>query len=108
MDVAPNQTLYVNNLNEKIKKEKLKNYLYMLFSQFGQIIDIVAMRAEKLRGQAWIVFGDTGTATNAMRQMQGFPFFEKSMVSCAVLMFFIRSPHRLSSSVAHSICERQV
>jgi U2 small nuclear ribonucleoprotein B'' len=37
------------------------------------------MRAERLRGQAWIVFANTGIATNALRQMQGFPFFEKPL-----------------------------
>ena len=80
MDVAPNQTLYIKNLNEKIKKDPLKKSLYCLFSQFGQIIDIVSMRGEKLRGQAWVVFADTGTATNAMRQMQGFPFYDNPLV----------------------------
>lgn len=29
--------------------------------------------------QAWVVFAEKSMATNALRQMQGFPFFEKKM-----------------------------
>jgi hypothetical protein len=47
----PSQTLYLNNLNEKVKKNVLKKTLYALFSQFGKVIEIVACRGIKLRGQ---------------------------------------------------------
>lgn len=67
MDVKPNQTIYVNNLNEKIKKDELKKSLYAIFSQFGQIIDIVALKTLKMRGQAFIIFSDINSATNALR-----------------------------------------
>eukprot|EP00968_Pinguiococcus_pyrenoidosus_P021889 scaffold2952_cov312-Pinguiococcus_pyrenoidosus.AAC.4 len=45
----------------------------------GKILDIVACRGKKLRGQAWVVFDELQPATNALRQMQGFPFFDKPM-----------------------------
>lgn len=77
MDVPPSQTIYVNNLFEKVPKEELKKCLYAMFSQFGKILDIVALKTYRLRGQAWIVFADVGAATNALRTMQGFPFFDK-------------------------------
>ncbi|KIY99925.1 U1 small nuclear ribonucleoprotein A [Monoraphidium neglectum] len=48
-----------------------------MFSQFGKIVDVVALKTYRLRGQAWVVFADVAAATNALRQMQGFPFFEK-------------------------------
>jgi RNA recognition motif-containing protein len=67
MDVKPNQTIYVNNLNEKIKKDELKKSLYAIFSQFGQIIDIVALKTLKMRGQAFIIFSDINSATSALR-----------------------------------------
>lgn len=79
MDVAPNHTLYLNNLNEKIKKEVLKKSIYSVFSQFGKILDVVCCRGIRLRGQAWVVFADVPSATNALRQMQGFPFYDKPM-----------------------------
>jgi hypothetical protein len=41
-DAAPSQTIYINNLNEKVKKAALKKSLYAVFSQFGSIVDIVS------------------------------------------------------------------
>lgn len=79
MDVRPNQTIYINNLNEKIKKDELKKSLYAIFSQFGQILDIVAMTTLKRRGQAFVIFKEIGSASNALRTMQGFPFYDKPM-----------------------------
>lgn len=79
MDIRPNHTIYVNNLNEKIKKDELKKSLYAIFSQFGQILDIVAMKTLKTRGQAFVVFKEISSATNALRSMQGFPFYDKPM-----------------------------
>lgn len=74
-----NNTLYINNLNEKIKKEELKRELYYAFSQFGLILDIVAMRTAKMRGQAFVVFDDIFCAERAFREMQSFNFFGKPM-----------------------------
>lgn len=37
------------------------------------------MFSETLWRQAWVVFAEKSMATNALRQMQGFPFFEKKM-----------------------------
>lgn len=79
MDIRPNHTIYINNLNEKIKKEELKKSLYAIFSQFGQILDIVALRTLKMRGQAFVIFKEISSATNALRTMQGFPFYDKPM-----------------------------
>lgn len=79
MDIRPNHTIYVNNLNEKVKKDELKKSLYAIFSQFGQILDIVALKTLKMRGQAFIIFKEISSATNALRTMQGFPFYDKPM-----------------------------
>ncbi|XP_061429525.1 U1 small nuclear ribonucleoprotein A-like [Lethenteron reissneri] len=79
MDIRPNHTIYINNLNEKIKKDELKKSLYAIFSQFGQILDIVALKTLKMRGQAFVIFKEISSATNALRSMQGFPFYDKPM-----------------------------
>ena len=60
---------------------ELKKSLYAIFSQFGPILDIVALKTLKMRGQAFVVFRDLTSATNALRSMQGFPFYDKPMVS---------------------------
>ena len=124
--IPPNQTLYVNNLNDKIGKQgentcvlcfgaplltlgptELRRSLYSLFSQFGGILDVVALKTPKARGQAFVVFEvraefeldacvaqmgrmtrqqTISSASNAMRTMQGFPFYRKEMVSACVLV----------------------
>ncbi|KAK4876579.1 hypothetical protein RN001_009085 [Aquatica leii] len=79
MDIRPNNTIYINNLNEKVKKVELKKSLYAIFSQFGQILDITAIKTLKMRGQAFVIFKEIQSATNALRSMQGFPFYDKPM-----------------------------
>ena len=78
-EIPPKETIYVNNLNERINKEELKKSLYAAFSQFGPILDVVALKTFRMRGQAFIVFRDIEAATQAVRQMQGFPFYDKPM-----------------------------
>lgn len=73
--------LYVRNLNDKLPKEDLKRNLYMLFATYGVILDIVALKTAKMRGQAHVVFRDIDSSTQAMRALQGFAFFGKDMVS---------------------------
>lgn len=78
-ETRSNHTIYINNLNEKIKKDELKKSLYAIFSQFGQILDILVSRSLKMRGQAFVIFKEVSSATNALRSMQGFPFYDKPM-----------------------------
>ncbi|KAG5954166.1 hypothetical protein E4U32_003387 [Claviceps aff. humidiphila group G2b] len=70
--IAPNQTLYVTNLpSSKIQKADLRTALYMLFSTYGPVLDVVALKTMNMRGQAHIVFRDVQTATQAMRSLDG-------------------------------------
>jgi len=75
----PNNTIRVNNLNEKVKGPKLKRALEAVFKQFGDILEIVAMDSVKRRGQAFVVFDLIEAATDAKTRMQGFPFYDKPM-----------------------------
>ncbi|KAE8376840.1 RNA-binding domain-containing protein [Aspergillus bertholletiae] len=75
----PNQTLYCANLPDKLPKYDLRLSLYMLFSTYGTVLDVVAMKTKKMRGQAHIVFKDVQASTQAMRALQGFDFFGKQM-----------------------------
>lgn len=73
---------------------ELKRSLYCLFSQYGRILDVVALKTSRLRGQAWIVFDEITAASSALRQMQGFPFYDKPMVrrsppSCVCLSLLL-------------------
>jgi len=78
-DIPPNQTLYVNNLNEKICVPELKACLLELFASYGEVIDVVAAGAMRRKGQAFVVFSDISCATNALRALNGFVFLDKPM-----------------------------
>ncbi|KAL2864562.1 U2 snRNP complex subunit MSL1 [Aspergillus lucknowensis] len=75
----PNQTLYCTNLPDKLRKQDLRLSLYTLFSTYGTVLDVVAIKTEKMRGQAHVVFKDVQASTQAMRAVQGFEFFGKPM-----------------------------
>ncbi|CAN6353818.1 unnamed protein product [Urochloa humidicola] len=79
--IPPNVTIYINNLNEKIKLEELKKSLNAVFSQFGKILDVLAFKTLKHKGQAWVVFEDVASATEALKRMQDFPFYDKPMLT---------------------------
>ncbi|KAI8230816.1 U2 small nuclear ribonucleoprotein B'' [Colletotrichum sp. SAR 10_77] len=78
--ISPNQTLYVTNLpSAKIQKNDLRTELYLLFSTYGPVLDIVAMKTMKMRGQAHITFRDIQAATQAMRSLEGFDFLGRPL-----------------------------
>ena len=76
--------LYIKNLDEKVNKNELKRALYMLFSTYGPVLDIVTTRVggkkQSMRGQAHIIYRDIQTSTQAMRALQGFELFGKDLV----------------------------
>lgn len=75
----PNNTLYVANIDWKIKKPLLKRALYSLMTRHGKVLDVVALRKDGLRGQAFVVFDDVQAATAALQTEQGFTFFGKDL-----------------------------
>jgi hypothetical protein len=79
-------SLYLQNLPEKMQKQDLRLSLYMLFATYGPVLDVVAMKSAKMRGQAHIVFRDIQASTQAMRALQGFEFFGKEMVGLLRLL----------------------
>jgi len=78
-EVPPNQTLYVNHINEKVKLPELKTCLHQLFCPYGEILAIQAAGSVARKGQAFVVFKDLPAATNALRAMNGFNFFDKKI-----------------------------
>jgi len=69
----------VSNLEERVKIETLVESLRALFSEFGQVIDIVAKKNLKAKGQAFVVFDDPQSARDAVEEIQGFDLFDKPM-----------------------------
>lgn len=75
----PNCTIYINNLNDKLKVPELKRNIYHYFSQYGNILDIYANKTRRGRGQAFVIYEDLSGATRAVRDSNGFEFFGKRM-----------------------------
>eukprot|EP00124_Ichthyophonus_hoferi_P001172 Ihof_evm13s55 gene=Ihof_evmTU13s55 len=78
-EAAKNHTIYINNLNEKIKIPELKQALNAMFSQFGEILEVFAKKSLACRGQAWISFKEPASATQALASMQDFSFHGRPM-----------------------------
>jgi RNA recognition motif-containing protein len=72
-------SVYVRNLEERIKVDQLKEALTELFSEYGEIVDIVAKTNLKAKGQAFIVFDSIESAQKAIDEVQGFELFDKAM-----------------------------
>ena len=82
MDYADSNSLYVTNLpSSKIQKADLRTALYLLFSTYGPVLDVVALKTMKMRGQAHITFRDVQSATQAMRSLEGQSFLGRDLVS---------------------------
>ncbi|KAF9993689.1 hypothetical protein BGZ80_001811 [Entomortierella chlamydospora] len=77
---APSPSLYIKNLNEKIKLDVLKKSLRAIFGQYGDVLDIVAHSNIRMRGQAFVIFDNKDIATKALTEVQGFPLYGKPMV----------------------------
>lgn len=71
--------MYVQNLEERVKIPQLSGLLRTLFSEFGTVVDIVARKNLKAKGQAFIVYDDPANAKSAIDELQGFKLFDKPM-----------------------------
>jgi len=69
----------VKNLEERIKVPALLESLRGIFSEYGEIIDIIAKKSLKRKGQAFIVFSDVESAQNAIDEVNGFELFGKQI-----------------------------
>lgn len=69
----------MRNLEERVKPDVLKETLRAIFSEYGNVIDIVAKTNLKAKGQAFVVFDKPESAEAAIDEIQGFELFEKPM-----------------------------
>ncbi|KNZ51447.1 uncharacterized protein VP01_394g2 [Puccinia sorghi] len=88
------ETVYLNNLNEKVKLPALKQTLKNLLKNFGPVLDVVAHRSVRMRGQAFVAFADREVAARAVKEVKGFPLYGKPIVwrFCLQEIAFARSP----------------
>ena len=96
------ETLYIQNLNERIQIPGaitircpfgpaslpkhfvgiavLKASLRGLFKSYGEVLDVVAHKNLRMRGQAFVSFASTDIAKKAAKEVRGFPLYSKPMV----------------------------
>ena len=72
-------TIYINNLNHKIKDSELKSKLRETFEKYGKILQIISCCVFHLRGQAWITFDKVEEATEALESMKEKELFGRPM-----------------------------
>ena len=75
----PNSTVYVQNINERVKIPDLKNSLFQLFSNVGEVHEVHAKRNIKARGQAFIVAPDETIAEQMIKELRGTVFYGKPL-----------------------------
>ncbi|PIL31181.1 hypothetical protein GSI_05878 [Ganoderma sinense ZZ0214-1] len=78
-DEVATETLYIQNLNEKIKIPVLKASLRGLFKSYGEVLDVVAHSNLRMRGQAFVSFESPEMAKKALKEVRGFPLYSKPM-----------------------------
>ncbi|EDL42313.1 U2 small nuclear ribonucleoprotein B'', putative [Plasmodium vivax] len=76
-DIPPNQTLYVNNLEEKVNVQDLRDLLFEFFCPYGNVLDVVIKKANQSRGQAFVVFNTVASSTLAYKHLKGKLFLNK-------------------------------
>ena len=75
-------SLYITNLpSSKIQKQDLRRAIYLLFSTYGSVLDVVALKTMKMRGQAHVAFKDVQSAKWAMQELQGYELLGHQIVS---------------------------
>ncbi|KAI0066591.1 RNA binding protein [Artomyces pyxidatus] len=73
------ETLYIQNLNERIRIDVLKASLRGLFKSYGEVLDVVAHSNLRMRGQAFVSFESADIAKKALKEVKGFPLYSKPM-----------------------------
>lgn len=71
----PNPTIYVSNIAERIRGDKLRNGLKQVFTPYGKIRKLCMRKSLAMRGQAFVIFSKTEEAQNALEKAAGFNFY---------------------------------
>lgn len=77
---VPCRTLYVRNLPENCKKQRLRKLLHAAFSPHGRVVYLSAETSLKLRGQAFLTYENLESATTAVEKMNATQFLGKKIV----------------------------
>ena len=69
----------VNNLEERVKIDTMKEALTRVFNYYGPVLDIIAKSSLKRKGQAFVVFDSEKSTLDAIEEMNGFELYGKPL-----------------------------
>lgn len=75
--VKPIETVYVNNLNDKVSLAKLKSSLQEIFAKYGKVLQITAHDNLKMKGQAFVTYDTVDASSTAVQKLQNYKLFDK-------------------------------
>lgn len=70
-------TIYINNINERVKLPRLKTTLIKQFGHYGKIIQVTAHHNFRMKGQAFITYSSAEAASKAIKEMNGKKIYKK-------------------------------
>jgi len=73
------ETIFIDNLNERVKIKVLKQTLKTLFKNYGRVLDVTAHRNVRMRGQAFVAMDSVEAAAKAVQEVKGFSLYGKPM-----------------------------
>jgi U2 small nuclear ribonucleoprotein B'' len=76
------ETIYIRNLNERVKLKVLTQTLRNLFSLYGRVLSVTAHSNIRMRGQAFVCLDSVDGAKKAVKEVEGLPIYGRGMVSC--------------------------
>lgn len=80
------ETIYIKNLNEKVKLSVMRQSLQHLFSVYAPVLSVTLHGNLRMRGQAFVSFASKQPAAKAVKEVVGFPLYGKPMQ-----LFFART-----------------
>ena len=63
--------MYVQNINERIKIADMKDSLFQMFSNVGEVHEVHAKKNVRMRGQAFVVAADEEAAEAMIKELRG-------------------------------------
>lgn len=63
-----------------LSRSDLVQALKTVCSEYGKVLDVMAKKNIRMRGQAFVVFEDTKSASLALAKLKGLKLYEKELV----------------------------
>ncbi|BFU22500.1 U1snRNP-specific protein, putative [Entamoeba histolytica HM-1:IMSS-B] len=72
-------TLYINNLDQSIKPNRIRDSLNTVFGAYGNVLQVCVRKSLKMRGQAFVIYDTKESAQFAMESLQNHELFDRPM-----------------------------